>query len=358
MGNKKINVFLGGFINSTNAQNLNCLALAKALDKQKFSCYALELYSGNLESQKDRIQGLRVFECFRPARISLYLGFLWGIWHCDVAYLPKGELWKWNRFLLKLLRKKSFSTIEGILDQDNLDSAIEVLRNYENVMASKRFFTKSYAITSFLGKYNYEHHKIKVASKTLYLGCDTSSFTNNIVKSGALKNVVYIGRLKERKGIYDFLKIAEQFPELTFYIFGDGEEKIAIENFLLKNKLAHIKLMGIANHETLAAYLKEADLHLLPSRSEGFPKVMLETAAAGVPSIVYADYGAQEWITNGLNGWVVKNVDDMISIINNLKNNPQKLEAVAQESIKLAISFDWKVRVKDWEEVIIQLKNE
>jgi glycosyltransferase involved in cell wall biosynthesis len=73
---------------------------------------------------------------------------------------------------------------------------------------------------------------------------------------------------------------------------------------------------------------------------------------------VYDDYGAQEWITNGLNGWVVKSVEEMISIINDLKNNPLKLEAISQEAIKLAVSFDWKVRVKDWEEVIMQLANE
>ena len=242
-----------------------------------------------------------------------------------------------------------------ILDQDNLDSAIDVLGSYESVIASKKFFTKSFAITHFLGQYNYEHHKIKVEPETLYLGCDTANFMNKTAKSGKLKKVVYIGRLKKRKGIYDFLKIAEQFPELQFYIFGDGEEKTAIETFLLDNKLTHIKLMGIANHEILAAYLKETDLHILPSISEGFPKVTLETAAAGIPSIVYDDYGAQEWITNGLNGWVVKNVEKMISIINDLKNNPQKLEVVSQEAIKLALSFDWKVKVKDWEEVIEKL---
>lgn len=358
MSNKKINVFLGAYINFTNAQNLNCLALANHLDKEKFNCFALEMYSGQLESQKEKVNGLHVFQCFRPAKISLYLGFLWGIWNCDVVYLPKGDLWRYNRLLLKLLRKKSFSTIEGILDQDNLDSAIDVLGSYESVMASKKIFTKSYAITHFLGHYNYEHHKIKVEPKTLYLGCDTASFMNNKKKSGVLKKIVYVGRLKKRKGIYDFLKIAQHFPELVFYIFGDGEEKTGIEAFLLDNKLSHIKLMGVTDHQTLATYLKETDLHILLSRSEGFPKVTLETAASGVPSIVYDDYGAQEWITNGVNGWVVKSVDDMISIIKDLKENPQKLETVSQEAIKLAVSFDWKVRVTDWQEVITQLVNE
>ena len=36
MKTKKIKVFLGGYVNCTNAQNLNCRALAKYLDKDKF----------------------------------------------------------------------------------------------------------------------------------------------------------------------------------------------------------------------------------------------------------------------------------------------------------------------------------
>jgi glycosyltransferase involved in cell wall biosynthesis len=355
MKSKKINIFLGGFINLTNAQNLNCLALARHLDKDKFNCFALELYSGQLPSQKGKIDGLRIFRCLKPARISLYFGFLWGIWKCDVAYLPKHELWKFNRFLLRLFNKKSFTTIEGIFDQDNLDSAIDVLGSYESVIASKNFFTTLYPITHFLGQYNYEHHKINVDSKTLYLGCDTASFMNDTKKSGVLKNVIYIGRLKKRKGIYDFLKIAEQFPKLQFYIFGDGEEKTAIETFLLKNKLTHIKLMGIANHEILAAYLKETDLHILPSRSEGFPKVTLETSAAGVPSLVYSDYGAYEWITHNHNGFVVDTLDQMIETVKQLNENSELLQSNSRNAIEMAKQFDWKVLIKDWEMEILKL---
>ena len=143
MPSKKIKIFLGGFINQTNAQNLNCLALAKYLDKDKFSCYSLELYSGNLESQIAKMEGLTIFKCFYPAKISIYIGFLWGIWNCDVVYLPKGELWKWNKFWIKILRKKSFSTLEGILDEDNLQSSMDLLGNYENVIASRSFFEYS-----------------------------------------------------------------------------------------------------------------------------------------------------------------------------------------------------------------------
>ena len=41
----RVKLFLGAYVNSTNAQNLNCLALAKHLDKSQFDINVLSLYS-------------------------------------------------------------------------------------------------------------------------------------------------------------------------------------------------------------------------------------------------------------------------------------------------------------------------
>lgn len=359
MQSKKINVFLGGFINFTNAQNLNCLALARHLNKEKFEVYTLEIYSGNLESQRGKIPGVQIFYCFKSFRISGYLAFLWGIWHCDVAYLPKHELWKFNRLLLKLFNKKSFSTAEGILDEDNFKSAIEAVGSNQNVIDSYSFTDKKFPITKFVGRYNQERHQLKSENKVLYLGCDSALFKNDIQKNGTLSKVVYIGRLKKRKGVYDFLTLAKDFPEIDFLLFGNGEEKESIEMFCLENNIRNCKLLGTVSHSVLKKYLEEVDLHILPSRSEGFPKVTLETAAAGVPSIVYRDYGANEWITNGYNGWVVDSLQEMIHVMSNLMQNPEELAAISNNAKALAQEFDWNVRIKDWEiEILRVIDNE
>jgi glycosyltransferase involved in cell wall biosynthesis len=352
----KIKVFLGGFINYANAQNLNCRALAEHLDTIKFEIYTLNLEGGQLPRVK-KDYGINVFHCFKPVRISIYIGFLWGIWNCDVAYLPKGELWRFNRFMLKLLRKKSFSTLEGILDDTAINNAISSLGTVENYIKSRSYFDKQYSITNYMKNYNYEKIALKTEDKILYLGVDSDFFKMNATKK-TLDNVLMIGNDLVRKGVYDYLEIAGNFPEITFFLAGSGNGKIDMDLEIKNRNLNNVIYQGLVTSDQLIALLKDTALHILPSRSEGFPKVTLETAAAGVPSIVYADYGAEEWITNGVNGWVVKNVDEMISIFNDLKNNPEKLSSVSQEAIKLAVSFDWKVRVKDWEEVITQLKNE
>ena len=122
MKTKKIKVFLGGYVNCTNAQNLNCRALAKYLDKDKFECAVMLFPNGNLPVDSD-LDGVKLFSCRHPIRYWHYITFLCGIMWCDVAYLPKGEIWKFCSKCLKLFRKKSFITVEGVIFGTNLEKS-------------------------------------------------------------------------------------------------------------------------------------------------------------------------------------------------------------------------------------------
>jgi glycosyltransferase involved in cell wall biosynthesis len=353
---KKIKVFLGGYTNFTNAQNLNCKALARYLDKSKFDIYTLEIYSGDLKT--NTIQDIHTFNMFYPHRISIYIGYLWGIWKCDVAYLPKGELDGWNRFWLKMLRKKSFKTVEGIYDEKNLASAIAHKGSYEKMMGSFTYFDRVYSITKYLKEYNFRQHKIKSESKILYLGSDIDIFINLDKSIDKLKNIIYIGRLFKRKGIYEFLTLAKIYPNLKFHIVGEGSEEESVKAYIDEHTIQNIVLHGRLDHVQLAKLLKDMDLHIFPSRSEGFPKVTLETAASGVPSIVYSDYGASEWLTDHKDGFVVDTFDEMLETIVELLNNDKLLQTTSRNAIDMAKHFDWKVLVKEWENEIMSIYHE
>lgn len=353
LNSRKLKIFLGAYINSTNAQNLNCLSLAQHLNKDEFEVFALHLYSGNLKNEP--ISGVKTFKCFSPHKMSKYIGYLWGIWNCDVVYLPKREIMGWNAFWIKLLRKKSFSTVEGILDKKNMESAINTRGSYAKVISSFNPFDAVYSITKFLSDYNKKHHKIVSEEKLLFLGTDTKPFLNEEKIISKLKNVIYIGRLFERKGVFDFLNIAEKFPNRQFHLVGDGVQKAQILKTIQDKQLKNIKTYGILDHDDLGKLLETMDLHILPSRSEGFPKVTLETAAAGVPSLVYSDYGATEWISHNQNGFVVNTLDDMLETIQSLIDKPELLQLNSKNAIVLAKQFDWKVVIKQWEVEISKL---
>lgn len=352
---KKIKIFLGGYINSSNAQNLNCLALSNYLDRYKFEIRTMSVYSGNLSIDESLNKEIKIFNCFKPFKFSRKIGYLWGIFNSDVVYLPKNEDVRWNKFLIKLFNKKSFKTVEGIFDEKNLESALSHHKNYDEFINSFKFFDKIFSITLFLKEYNLQHHSIVSDDNILYLGSDIKTFLNEDKKISSLKNVVFIGRLLKRKGVFDLIELANKYKNIQFNLVGEGEDQDKIKKFINENSMKNIKLYGKLNHEKMSLLLKNMDLHIFPSRSEGFPKVTLETAASGVPSIVYNDYGASEWITHKKDGFIVNTLDEISDIIQILLNEPNLLQECSKNSIELAKTFDWKVLVKEWEEEIIKI---
>ena len=99
------------------------------------------------------------------------------------------------------------------------------------------------------------------------------------------------------------------------------------------------------------------DLMYFPSRSEGFPKVHLETACAGVPTLCYGDYGANEWITSWENGIVVDTKEEAFDAIKKIKDNPEILHQLSANAVELGKSFDWKNLIYSWEREIEHIYN-
>uniref|UniRef100_UPI003567F604 glycosyltransferase family 4 protein n=1 Tax=Bacteroides finegoldii TaxID=338188 RepID=UPI003567F604 len=349
---KKIKVFLGGYVNFTNAQNLNCRALAKYLNKDKFECAAMLFPNGNLAVDAD-LDGVKLIKRHRPLRFSGWLVYLKGIMWCDVAYLPKGELWSFCKKILRLFGKKSFTTMEGVCDDVYAQSMRNVYGTDNDVRAGYSYTTKTYSITKYMASENERLMGI-VAPEVLYLGCEVGKFVATPRECKKLHNIVFIGTDMRRKGVADIMKLAKRFPNITFNLVGGGLGFDATSE-IKRLDLMNCKYHGVLSHEQIAKLLTNMDLHIFPSRSEGFPKVTLETAAMGIPSVVYSDYGAAEWITTGKNGYVVSTIDEIEAVIKHLQQHPEKLNLLAEEAIKLAKSFDWKVLVKDWEKVIEEI---
>lgn len=349
---RKIKVFLSGIVNSTNAQNLNCLALAKHLDKSKFEVRTLVLDSGNLPVEK--IEGVECLRIRYPFRIwhpmQLARGILWS----DVAYLCKPENWKLQRWLVRAIGRKSFKTIEGVFAGTNLEKAVAAYGSRENVSKALSFTTRTYSITNAMRTPNRAAVGVETEARTLYLGVEAQEFSNGEPRR-SLSDVAIIGGNLYYKGLDDFFALAARFPALRFHVVGSGLGKVSPREEADKAGLSNVVCHGTLTHGALAELLKTVQLHIFPSRAEGFPKVTLETAAAGVPSVVYGDYGADEWISTGKDGFVVKTLDEMADVVRDLVGHPEKLQPLADGARAMAARFDWRRLVKDWEAVIIDL---
>lgn len=344
MDKKKLKIFFGAFLNHDNAQNLNCLALAKNLDPAKFTTYALSIYSSAKVDTKAIL-----FHCFYPFRISFVLGFLWGLIKCDIAYLPKHKSTpNWVVYVAMLLGKKVFTTIENNMCDSEKESMLNSFGNRKNLVNKFKFVKNIFGITQYI--IDNANCGVKLDNKVLYLGVDTDFFRARVRER--LTNIVFVGNLIKRKKVEEILLLAEQFPALHFNIIGDGIESLSLKSQATKN----VTFFGHLNQQELASKLNEMDLHILPSRSEGFPKVILEAAASGIPSIVYSDYGASEWIVNEENGFIINEFEQFVTTIKHLIENKELLLENSQGAILMAKRFDWKIVVREWESVIYDLR--
>lgn len=102
--------------------------------------------------------------------------------------------------------------------------------------------------------------------------------------------VIAVGRLTKVKGFDRLLlawaEISSYCPEWSLKILGDGEDRetlIAISNRLnISNSVEFI-----SHTSDIQDYYKRASVFCLSSRYEGFPMVLLEAAAFGVPVVSF-----------------------------------------------------------------------
>jgi 1,2-diacylglycerol-3-alpha-glucose alpha-1,2-galactosyltransferase len=105
--------------------------------------------------------------------------------------------------------------------------------------------------------------------------------------------VLGAGQLENRKGVDDFLDIANACPEFTFVWvggrpFGMMTEGIAKLNRSIAAAGANVKFPGLFPLQKMPLLYNAADMLLFPSYQENCPLVPIEAAAAGLP-VIYRD---------------------------------------------------------------------
>lgn len=352
---KKIKVFLGAYINQSNAQNLNCNALAENLNKGVFEVFTLKIEHGNLGDIS--IPGVRTFSCIYPVKITQIFGFIWGFLKADVVYLPRLNSHRLQLICLNIFGRKSFKTVENVIDEESLESALGVLRTPEKALRHYRMTDRVYSITDYLKHYNFEKHGLKTAYQILPPVVDTRLFSQPQSPSECLERLVFISNDMRRKRVQDFLLLAKAFPMLKFEIIGRDADNF-LSDLLRDYKFENISYHGLLNQQDLKTILTKCQVHILPSRSEGFPKGIIECAAAGIPSITYADYGASEWINSFENGVVCETYEEIEGAILSFVSSPELLRRNSNGALELAAKFSVENVVRLYEGVFLELANE
>jgi glycosyltransferase involved in cell wall biosynthesis len=92
---------------------------------------------------------------------------------------------------------------------------------------------------------------------------------------------------------------------LRLLLLGHGSEVDMVHAYIRQHHLeAKVCLGGRVGNDQLAPYLREADLYMSCSHSDGASISLLEAMAIGLPCIVSDIPGNREWIVPGEGGWL------------------------------------------------------
>lgn len=105
-----------------------------------------------------------------------------------------------------------------------------------------------------------------------------------------------------------FKILSEKIPEARLIILGDGPLRKQIENSIPSEMMNKVDFLGFQNNPYY--YMRHASVFVLTSDYEGFPNVVIEALACGVPVIATnCKTGPREIIENSVDGWVVTKGD-------------------------------------------------
>jgi glycosyltransferase involved in cell wall biosynthesis len=183
--------------------------------------------------------------------------------------------------------------------------------------------------------YNVPVNKFRLIRTGLDLAFEQGRFDSAqpIALPGHCFTISVVARLDARKRIDRLFEavqpLVSQGDNIRILIAGDGPEKGKLERLAAKLGIeSAVRLLGtVANpYEVFRA----ADLFVLPSDNEAFPNAMLEAMFAGVAVVVFAGgNGAGEVIESGVDGFVVRDVDELRMLIKDLSRDPERARRVA-----------------------------
>jgi glycosyltransferase involved in cell wall biosynthesis len=127
--------------------------------------------------------------------------------------------------------------------------------------------------------------------------------------------VLFVHRLAPRKGALRLPALASALvaavPRANLVIVGDGPSAPALRQAVSADAAlaARVRFSGWVTNTQIGAYYAISDVLIMPSEEEGFPRVLLEAMAAGVP-FVATDVGGVRDLCSDAQQWGIVPLDD------------------------------------------------
>ncbi len=178
-----------------------------------------------------------------------------------------------------------------------------------------------------------------------------SKIIRNVKKEASL---VYLGRLGndyftvKLKGIPRLICLLKNYPSLNKVIIGMCHNTQQYKKVF--DQILNTKTYLSLEKNKIPAVLKKhyGDIYINTSRYEGFCLSMIEAMSQGLVPIVFPFGIVPEIIENGKNGYIVHDLCEMISRINELKSNFSMRKRMAEKAMQTSKQFNSDTLIKQY----------
>ena len=177
-------------------------------------------------------------------------------------------------------------------------------------------------------------------SKIVFIRNFLSPFPEYCKVSEYKSYVLFFGIIEKWKGIYTLIKAFEKMEQLNLKIIGSGSESNNLLNYIKKNNINNISLLGYKKWDELKVLISRSSFVVFPSEwYENCPYGIMESMSLGKPIIGSNIGGIKELINDGITGFLFKmgSKEDLKEKIEYLSKRPKLIQIMGVEARKRAL---------------------
>lgn len=222
-------------------------------------------------------------------------------------------------------------TVAGLPLMSASGLKLSVLKMIEKLTYScaTHIWPNSFSLKKYIEENNFvKSEKLEVIGKGSSNGIDLSKFDKDNISNNLINEIktiigyslekiylLFVGRMVGDKGISElvrsFKKLSFNYPCLSLILVGPFEEELdPLPVDILQEIKNNESITHIEWSEQVAALMATCNYFIFPSHREGFPNVLLQAGAIGIPVICSEIPGNIDIVDDGITGYLFRINDE------------------------------------------------